>query len=162
MVVGTRLAEKGKPTGFTRFLTRAPLALYHARLGFLLGRRFLRLVHVGRKSGQPREVVLEVIRIDDDGAVTAACGWGEKADWLRNVTATPECEVTVATRTFEARAERRSMDDAVAILTDYAAAHPRAFGKLTQLMLGRPHPPDAEGARALAAAVPVVTFRPRS
>jgi hypothetical protein len=42
-------------------LVRAPIWLYRHGLGWLFGSRLLMLEHVGRKSGQPRYVVLEVI-----------------------------------------------------------------------------------------------------
>jgi hypothetical protein len=37
----------------TRWIVRAPVGLYRARLGFLLGPRMLMLEHTGRKSGAP-------------------------------------------------------------------------------------------------------------
>jgi hypothetical protein len=41
--------------------------------GFLL---FLMLIHIGHKSGQPRQVALEVVRHDvDTSAYFVAAGW---------------------------------------------------------------------------------------
>jgi hypothetical protein len=45
----------------SRTLMRAPIWIYRARLGFLFGSRMLMLEHIGRKTGLPRQVVLEVI-----------------------------------------------------------------------------------------------------
>ena len=48
-------------TRLGRALVRAPIWLYRLGLGGLLGRRFLLLTYTGRKSGRPRQVVLEVV-----------------------------------------------------------------------------------------------------
>ena len=44
-----------------RALVRAPIWLYRARLGFVMGHRMLLLEHIGRKSGARRYAVLEVV-----------------------------------------------------------------------------------------------------
>jgi len=77
-----------------RLAVRLPICLYRLNLGWLLGHRFLLLVHRGRKSGLLRETVLEVILYEPairESVVVSA--WGEKADWYRNVVATPTLEV---------------------------------------------------------------------
>ena len=66
----------------------APNALYANGFGWLLGRRFLRLSHTGRRSGQTFHVVLEVVRYDRaTGEATVISGFGDTADWLRNLRA---------------------------------------------------------------------------
>ena len=50
------------PTGIKRWFFRAPVWVYRARLGFLFGNRMLYLVTRGRRTGQPRETVLEATR----------------------------------------------------------------------------------------------------
>lgn len=71
-----------------RILARAPIPLYRAGFGFLLGRRLTMLEHRGRISGLPRYVVLEVLERDDDGLVVVS-GYGDRAQWYRNVLAHP-------------------------------------------------------------------------
>jgi monovalent cation:H+ antiporter, CPA1 family len=69
------------PRGMPRWLARLPLGLYHAGLGGLLGQRFLMLTHTGRKSGQPRQAVLEVVRYDEaTGTVIIVSGFGPQSD----------------------------------------------------------------------------------
>lgn len=48
------LADLGARILRNRRLVRAPVWLYRARLGALLGSRMLMLEHVGRSSGQSR------------------------------------------------------------------------------------------------------------
>jgi hypothetical protein len=54
------LAAGGARVLRSRRLMRAPIWIFRARLGFLFGTRLLMLEHIGRKTGLPREVVLEV------------------------------------------------------------------------------------------------------
>ncbi len=49
-----------------RAVFAAPNALYRHGMGRVLGRRFLQLTHVGRKSGAEHTVVLEVLRYNRD------------------------------------------------------------------------------------------------
>jgi deazaflavin-dependent oxidoreductase (nitroreductase family) len=118
----------------TRWAVRAPIALFRARLGFLFAGRLLLLEHVGRKSGAPRYVVLEVIgRHDRD--VYVASGFGERAQWLRNLRATPECRVSIG-RLRSVPASATVLEEATgqAILREYAGQHPRAWKRLRQAM----------------------------
>ena len=50
------------PQGCSRLLFRAPVWLYRLGLGGLFGKRMLLLNHTGRKSGLPRQAVLEVVQ----------------------------------------------------------------------------------------------------
>ena len=56
-----RVAEAGAGLVRVRWLVRAPIWLYRARLGFLFGERLLMLEHTGRKSGLLRLAVLEIV-----------------------------------------------------------------------------------------------------
>jgi deazaflavin-dependent oxidoreductase (nitroreductase family) len=85
---------KAKPSGLLRLTFQLPVYLYRLKLGWLFGHRFLLLVHRGRKSGLLRETVLEVIRYDPTTTESIVLsGWGEKADWYRNIKASPALEV---------------------------------------------------------------------
>jgi hypothetical protein len=44
---------------------KLPLLLYRLRLGWLLGKRFMLLTHVGRRSGKVRRTILAVLRFDE-------------------------------------------------------------------------------------------------
>jgi hypothetical protein len=50
-----------QPGALMRAVFRAPIQLYEANLGWLLGERFLCLTHVGRKSGRQYRTALEVV-----------------------------------------------------------------------------------------------------
>ncbi len=52
------------PLGVLCFGFTVPILLYRARLGWLLGHRFLLLTHRGWKTGKIRRTVLEVVHYD--------------------------------------------------------------------------------------------------
>jgi deazaflavin-dependent oxidoreductase (nitroreductase family) len=148
--------------GWLRWAVRLPLWLYRVHLGWLLGHRFLRLTHAGRRSGRQYQTVLEVIRHDPaTGVYVVASGWGEKADWLRNVLAEPEVMVAAAGRHFAATAERLLEGEAERELCDYARRHPLAFAEISRLVTGARLAATAEACRRLAKTVPLVALRPR-
>jgi deazaflavin-dependent oxidoreductase (nitroreductase family) len=114
----------------TRWLVRAPVRLYRARLGFVLGSRFLMLEHAGRTSGLRRYVVLEVADHPSPGRYVVASGFGTRAQWFRNVQANPAVRVYLRGRKpVAATARQLPPDEAAAVLERYAARHPRAWRK---------------------------------
>lgn len=153
----------GPPRGLLRLFMRAPIWLYRLRLGWLLGSRFLLLTHVGRKSGQARQTVLEVVRHDEKtGAYVVASGWGETSNWFLNIQKTPQVKITAGRRRFEARAVRLSPEEAEQELLDYARRYPQAFQMISARFL-REVPQDVKEACRLAAkSLPLVVFQPLS
>ncbi len=130
-----KISAPQKPHGLSRLAFRLPLWLYQIGLGRFLGKRVLRLTHTGRKSGLPRQSVLEVVRYDQTtGACIVASGWGEKSDWYRNVLAHPQVHVQIGSRSFTAQARRLSPDEAGRELVNYANLHPMAFRELVRFM----------------------------
>ncbi|HBY92828.1 MAG: nitroreductase family deazaflavin-dependent oxidoreductase [Ardenticatenaceae bacterium] len=151
------------PRGPLRLAARLPLWLYRAHLGWLLGNRFLMLTHIGRRSGLPRQVVLEVVRYDNStGTYIIASGWGEKSDWFRNIQKTPDVVVSAGRKRFEARAVRLPVEEAERELRDYARRHPLAFRELSGLMAGQRLRGTDEDFERLAQSVPLVALRPRT
>jgi deazaflavin-dependent oxidoreductase (nitroreductase family) len=150
------------PTGLKRWFFRAPVWIYRARLGFVFGHRMLYLVTRGRRSGEPREVVLEATQYNRDaGLVVVVSGWGERADWYRNLRAGPAIEIRIGGRRFPGPAQRfLDADQITVLLGSYARAHPWAWRSLASSMgLPRdPTPDQLSGAagrlRAVAFAVP--------
>ena len=148
------------PRGLSRLLYRLPILLYRAGLGWLLGKRFLLLTHIGRISGLPRQAVLEVIRFDPDNeSYYVISGFGEQADWFRNIQLTPAVEIIVGRRCISALAEFLPQEDAEGELLDYARRYPLAACLLPRLLGYRVDGSD-EGYRALARRLKIVRFYP--
>ena len=115
----------------TRWIVRAPVWLYRARLGFMFGSRLLMLEHTGRKSGIRRYVVLEAVDHADPHTYIVAAGFGDRAQWLRNVRASPRVRVyTGYHRPVPAIARPLTSEETAAALTAYARRHPRAWAAL--------------------------------
>lgn len=126
-----------------RRIARAPIALYRLGLGGLLGRRFVLLEHRGRRSGQVRQVVLETISVDPE-VIHVVSGYGEQAQWLRNVRADPRVRATCGwARPRAGRAQILPAAEGTAVLEDYRRRHPLATRVLGRA-LGLPALPADE------------------
>ncbi len=150
------MARAGAGLLRVRWFVRAPIWLYRARLGILLGGRFLMLEHIGRKSGLRRYAVLEVVDRPEPDTYVVVAGFGRRAQWYRNVEAEPRVRLWLGSRRPVA-AEARPLggEEAGASLRRYAAAHPRAWRSLRRVLeetLGVPI--GAEGTE-----LPVVALR---
>jgi deazaflavin-dependent oxidoreductase (nitroreductase family) len=154
-----------RPGAFARRLLRAPARLYDWHAGWLLGHRFLRLTHVGRRTGRPYRTMLEVIGTRPDSGeflVIAAVG-GRSASWYRNLQARPALEVAVGRLRF--RPEHRTLDEreAMAALADFERRN-RVVAPVVRIVLGRlagrRYDGSEEGRRRLVQELPVVALRP--
>ena len=146
------------PRGLGRWFARAPRFLYRIGLGSLFGKRLVLLEHRGRRTGLPRQTVLEVV--DQDGAsLLVAAAWGERSDWFQNLQADPSVFITSGrTRHASATATVLAKPDAARVFDRYAANHStaaRGLAKAFQLPFG--------DAAAMADLIPVVklTFAER-
>lgn len=143
-----------------RPLLRLPIWLYRAHLGWLLGDRFLLLIHRGRKSGLTRRTVLEVVRHDKAaGTYIIVSGWGEKADWCRNIQQDPRVRVVVGGHRFPAWAVRLTLDEGEREIADYARRHPLAYRQLAGLLIDHLTGTEQDY-RAMATSMPMFALRP--
>lgn len=156
-VTKTRFERSGSPKGLSRWLLRAPIGLYRVGLGFLMGKRLLMIEHVGRRSGEIRRTILEVVS-NDDGAVYVAAAWGSKAQWLSNVRANPHVTVYLGSRRFDSTAVVVPVSEARLVMDRYAGKHPRAFEALAWMMLDEPGETAEQRVERVAEAVPTVRF----
>ncbi|NYH76962.1 deazaflavin-dependent oxidoreductase (nitroreductase family) [Actinopolyspora biskrensis] len=149
------------PRGVPRKLLRTPIHLYRRNLGWLLGSRFVYLVHRGRSSGLPRETVLEVVRHRPvSGEVVVISGWGTRSHWYRNITASPALEIRIGRRRYHRPRQRVLGESETAeLLAGYVREHPWAARLLTRLT-GWPML-TPRGRAELARTLPAVSFLPR-
>ena len=155
-----KISEPKLPRGLSRLVFRFPIKLFHAHLGWVLGTRFVLLTHTGRKSGLPRQTVLEVVRYDKNtGACIVASGWGEKSDWFQNVTANPEVAFQVRNRRTAGIAERLSPEAGADELWKYAHRYPLAMRELVRFM-GYQVDGSNEDIRALGRILPMFILKP--
>jgi deazaflavin-dependent oxidoreductase (nitroreductase family) len=110
------------PSGLVKWLYKTPILLYRLGLGFLVGRLFMIMITVGRKSGQPRRTAIEFHEYKGRRYVFSV--WGKKADWYRNIEANP-CITIQTWRGAESVLARRIDSDVELTKTfDFAMSNP--------------------------------------
>jgi deazaflavin-dependent oxidoreductase (nitroreductase family) len=153
------------PSGLLRLLLRLPLALYRVKLGWLLGQRFLLLEHIGRKSGQARKTVVEVIGHEQaSDTYYIASGWGKRANWYQNLLALPKITIQVGRRHLKVCAESVSPAEGARVLLDYRQKHPLATRELSRMLVGtdlaKASPEALEN--IVQESLPIVALRPQA
>jgi deazaflavin-dependent oxidoreductase (nitroreductase family) len=152
---------KSKPARVLRLAFRLPVYLYRLNLGWLLGHRFLLLVHRGRRSGLLHETVLEVLLHDpatSESVVLSA--WAEKADWYRNIEANPGLEVRSGGQRYVPEQRFLAEEENHAVISDYGRRHPLAF-RVFARVFGYPLEGTEAARREVARSLRLVAFRPR-
>src|SRR6476661_3335543 len=94
--LGKENAKERDNSKAPRFLVpifKLPLLLYRLHLGWLLGKRFMQLTHIGRRSGQVRRTILAVLRFDDRTKEVYALSAWKGSDWYYNIASSPALQV---------------------------------------------------------------------
>ncbi len=123
--------------GFWKMIYRFPLILWRMGLGPLLGQFMMVITTIGRKSGQPRRVVLEYHQVQGRKYILA--GWAEQSDWYKNTLANPYVTIQTASGT-ESMLMRRVLDaEELDSLFDIVRQHPlvKAWMERTKTTLTR-------------------------
>ena len=149
-----------RPGALLRWFFRAPVMLYRIGLGRLMFGQVM-LTTVGRKSGQPRRAVVDLLKHDaatDTYYVVSAYGGG--SDWYRNLEANPAVKVQARGRRFSARAATLPPDEAEEVLLDYWRRH-RLYVRTMFRLIGLKAATEEE-ARVAAGELRVVAIRPEA
>ena len=152
--------------GILWYLFRAPVYLYYWHLGWLFGKRLLLLAHTGRRSGLRRQTLLEVVEYRNEGPeVVVANGFGPDSDWVRNIQAKPDEEVTVGSEHFAASHRFLDQEEAAAVICGYEHRNrfiaPIVRAGFSWLLGWKYHSTDTDR-RRLVIQIPLLAFRPRS
>ena len=147
------------------YLFRAPVYLYRWRLGWLLGNRFLLLMHTGRRTGRPHQTVLEVVEYQKQGPeVVVMNGFGPDCDWVRNIEAKPGEEVVVGSCRFVASHRFLGEEEAMKVIRDYENRN-RFFAPIVRAgfswLLGWPYRGGENDRSGLVKQLPLIAFRPQ-
>lgn len=142
MTTTTLFANAGARLLRSRRLMRAPIWIFRARAGALFGSRLLMLEHIGRKSGAPRQVVLEVVAHSSRETYVVAAGFGRKAQWFRNIQANPRVRVYAGSHAPRgATARVLDQQEADRTLASYVSRHRKAWDRMRPVLeetLGAP------------------------
>lgn len=148
------------PKGCLLLGFRLPVWLYRFRMGWLMGKRMIYFEHIGRTSGIKRRSIVEIIRHDqEDDVYFVVSGYGEKADWFRNIMKTPKVFAQVGGRRFQADVERLSLERALEEFQDYARRNPKNLKYLGKLIGIKIEGTEKE-IDQLSRILPVIAFKP--
>jgi deazaflavin-dependent oxidoreductase (nitroreductase family) len=116
---------------WSRLFQRMPLLFWRLGLAWLIGRWMLVLTTVGRKSGLPRQTMINYYRVA--GRKYAYSGFGPRSDWFRNLEADPHVTVQTTDGTQTGLARRvTDPDELVRVMHVLMASYPAAATMLRQ------------------------------
>jgi deazaflavin-dependent oxidoreductase (nitroreductase family) len=148
-----------------RQLFRAPAYLYRWKCGWLLGHRFLLLIHIGRRTGLRRYTVLEVVEYREEGPeAVVVSAFGRNANWLRNIEATRSPEIVIGSQRFVADHRFLDKEEAVRVMAGYERRN-WFIAPIVRLgfsrFLGWRYHGSTSDRRRLVNQLPVIAFRRR-
>ncbi len=115
-----------RPYGIYRWLANAPRLFYRLGLGWVLGHRVVQITHRGRKSGQVRRTILEVLHYDPQTReVLVVSGWEGKTDWYRNIEREPALEVRIGRVAYRPAQEFLSPEETAQLILTLFRQRPR-------------------------------------
>ncbi len=141
-------------------LFRMPLRAYHHGKGWLLGRTFLLLTHIGRRTGHPHDTVAMVLRYRQDTHEAVICSaWGPETDWMRNLTAHPASRIEVGRDAFIPDQRFLSEDESLVVVAECLRRHPWRF-RFASWVLGWGDLRSEANARDFVHTRPFIAFWP--
>ena len=121
-----KIRDVSPPSGLNRAFFRLPIYFYRIGLGGLFGKRMLLLNHTGRKSGKPRQAVLEIVHHDSvNSTFVVNAGFGPTSDWYQNLLANPDVSIVVGRQPIDVRAERLKPAQAGPLMLNFVRQHPQ-------------------------------------
>jgi len=146
------------PRGLKALPWRMPIWIYRLGLGSLLGKKFLLLSHTGRKSGEQRQAVLELIQANPEtGEYYVVSGFGTQSHWYKNITHNPTAVIQVGNKKMKAIARQLEPQEASQVILSYTQKYPRNLKNLGA-MLEYEIEHTTEGYLAFGREIPVICF----
>lgn len=110
------------PTGIMKWVYKSPILLYRLGLGPIVGRLFMVMTTIGRKSGLPRRAAIEFHEFK--GRKYVLSGWGTKTDWYHNLEANPHITIQTWRGAESVLAHRITSDLELAEAFEFAMSNP--------------------------------------
>jgi len=157
-------ALEKRPNALLKFFFKFPVWLH--KMGFggwerMIGAQWMLLTTVGRKSGKPREAMVDVMdynKAADTYYIEAA--YGSRADWYRNIQANPHFEAQVGRRKFHATAETLTNENAGEMIVNFYRKKP-AYTRSVMAMVGMKFEGEEE-LRALGSKLTLIAVKPEN
>lgn len=119
----TRKNQRRAPA-FMLPIFRSPIFLYRSGLGWILGRRFMLLTHIGRRTGKVRRTVLAVLRFDPQTKEIMAISAWSANDWYLNIQASPALQVEIGLIHYVPEQRTLSPEEIATLFEEYRYKHP--------------------------------------
>ena len=151
-----------RPGPALKFFLKFPVWLHRIGLGGwerIMGAEWMLLTTTGRKSGKPRQTMVDVMDYDkstDTYYIEAA--YGTRADWYRNIEANPLFEAKVGRRKFKARASALANERTADMLVKFYREKP-AYTRSVMAMVGMKFQNEDE-LRAIASKLMLLAIQP--
>jgi len=120
----------GKPRGLLRLFFKAPVLLHKFGIVWWIekftGAQWMLITTTGRKSGKPRQVMVDVMKYDKESdTYYVEAAYGARADWVRNIRVNPLFHAQVGRRKFAARASELTADQGEELLVAFYHSAPQ-------------------------------------
>jgi len=152
-----------RPSPMFKAFFDAPRWFYGHGLGWLMGKRFMALSHVGRRSGVERKTILEVaVYHPDTQEMIVASAFGPKADWYLNIQAKPAHLIQVGRVGYVPQQRFLQPDEAHAAAQEFCRKHRlEARAAIPMFVaMGGAEKGEFSDPVDLLASLPMVAFRP--
>tara|TARA_B110000116_G_scaffold263838_1_gene270865 strand:+ start:391 stop:813 length:423 start_codon:yes stop_codon:yes gene_type:complete len=106
-----------------KLLLKTPVIVYNCGGGWIFGKRFILLKHVGRVSKRIRKTPLEVIG-ERDGNPIVISGFGMGSDWVLNIQNNPNVSIAWGKKSLDCCAMGISKSKRKKILEEYRSRNP--------------------------------------
>lgn len=149
-----------RPPIFMLPILKLPLLLYRTGMGWLLGKRFMLLTHVGRCSGKVRQTVLAVLSFDPKTKEIKAISAWSASDWYKNILTSPALQVETGRTRYVPVHYFLSSEEIAALFEDYRRKHP-IFSRIVCRIPGWQWDSSHEEVLELAKTLRGVAFQPK-
>ncbi len=148
-----------KPGALLRWVSKWPELVFRLHLGWLLGDRFMLVVHRGRKTGRIRRTGVMVLEYDGRTGEAFVVAGSRDADWYRNIQTSPAVEIMHGRRQYRPVQRFLSSNETAELLGSSRRQAP--FQALVQaLFFGWPLKANRAELLILADKLGGVAFRP--
>ncbi len=119
-----RTQSNQKPPAFMLPFMKMPLIFYRLGLGWVFGKRFMLLTHVGRRSGKVYRTVLVALRFDESTHEILAVSPWNASNWYRNIQAAPALEVEMGRVRYAPQQRAASPEEITVAFIEFRRQHP--------------------------------------
>jgi deazaflavin-dependent oxidoreductase (nitroreductase family) len=152
--------ENEKAPSFMIPIFKLPVFLYRLHLGWLLGRRFMQITHVGRHSGKVRRTVLAVLQFDEKTKEIYAVSAWKGSDWYYNIQSSPALQIEIGFIRYVPAQRTLSPEEITTAFVEYRKRHP-IFSRIICRIPGWKWHSTSDEFLELARTLRGVAFRPK-